>query len=171
MKLVQMDPPGTWCLNYAFAEVIKKHEMKTFIEVGPGEGETVRGSKRVRKSGSEIRGKIPENEPVTGRGKRTGEQLSGTSGGSESRESTPQGKTKQDYGMCERAAREADRNHVIADDDAPAAIGPQHAAGRPAQLEHEFRRDRVCPDPAADPVGSEIFSGHARCLRCAQQRL
>ena len=38
MKLVKLDPPGTWCLRAAFYDSLKGYEPKSFIEVGPGEG-------------------------------------------------------------------------------------------------------------------------------------
>lgn len=39
MRLVQLDPPGTWCINSAFLEMIGPLSLtETFIEIGPGEG-------------------------------------------------------------------------------------------------------------------------------------
>ncbi|MBX9722827.1 MAG: class I SAM-dependent methyltransferase, partial [Candidatus Obscuribacterales bacterium] len=48
MKLVKIDPPGTWCHNEAVAEMITKSGAKTFIEVGCGAGDL---SKRMCQSG------------------------------------------------------------------------------------------------------------------------
>jgi len=37
--MVQIDPPGTWCMNAAFQQLIGPLEkIKTFVEIGPGEG-------------------------------------------------------------------------------------------------------------------------------------
>ncbi len=39
MNLVQIDPPGTWCINSAFVEMISPiSAIESFIEIGPGEG-------------------------------------------------------------------------------------------------------------------------------------
>jgi SAM-dependent methyltransferase len=37
-KMLQIDPPGTWCLNETFFQLIGKICPHSFIEVGPGEG-------------------------------------------------------------------------------------------------------------------------------------
>jgi SAM-dependent methyltransferase len=39
MKLVKIDPPGTWCHNQAVGEMIRKSGARTFIEVGCGAGD------------------------------------------------------------------------------------------------------------------------------------
>ncbi len=39
MKLVKIDPPGTWCHNEAVGEMITKSGARTFIEVGCGAGD------------------------------------------------------------------------------------------------------------------------------------
>lgn len=39
MPAIQIDPPGTWCTNHAFLEMISPLATgDTFIEIGPGEG-------------------------------------------------------------------------------------------------------------------------------------
>ena len=39
MSYVQIDPPGTWCMNHAFIEQISPiDKIHDFIEIGPGEG-------------------------------------------------------------------------------------------------------------------------------------
>ena len=46
---------------------------------------------------------------------------------------------------------------------APSADG-EHAAGRPAELQHELGRDRRLADAAADAVGTEIVALHERVI-------
>jgi SAM-dependent methyltransferase len=39
MKLVRLDPPGMWCVDYAFHEMLRRlADVRTFLEVGPGDG-------------------------------------------------------------------------------------------------------------------------------------
>lgn len=43
MALVQLDPPGTWCINRAFLEMLAPLSgVESFIEIGPGEGSVSR---------------------------------------------------------------------------------------------------------------------------------
>ncbi len=38
-SFIELDPPGTHCLNHAFLEMISPvNQIKTFVEIGPGEG-------------------------------------------------------------------------------------------------------------------------------------
>lgn len=39
MKYIKIDPPGTFCFNDAFLNLVKKIKAKKFLEIGCGEGE------------------------------------------------------------------------------------------------------------------------------------
>lgn len=40
MKFIKINPPGTWCTNKAFLEIIPPlSRIQSFIEIGPGEGD------------------------------------------------------------------------------------------------------------------------------------
>ncbi len=66
-------------------------------------------------------------------------------------------------GLQRRLEHVARVARVLADQHPTAAAAAKGDACRPAQLEHEIRRNGIGPDLAANAIGSEILSCHQFC--------